>query len=92
MGCQLTGMYSFNCLYGIWYRTCQADQSEPVNKLGLKVFLLLKIALHMKITTLINITQGIDGSARKPALRKDTGYMVEKTYTDITPYLGAFGA
>ena len=38
------------------------------------------------------LTQGIDGSARKPALRKDTGYMVEKTYTDIPPYLGAFGA
>ena len=36
--------------------------------------------------------QGIDGSARKPALRKDTGYTVEKTYTDIPPYLGAFGA
>ena len=39
-----------------------------------------------------NITQGIDGSARKPALRQDTGYMVEKTYLDIAPYLGAFGA
>ena len=38
------------------------------------------------------ITQGIDGSARKPALRKDTGYMVEKTYLDIAPYLGFFGA
>ena len=38
------------------------------------------------------LLQGIDGSARKPALRKDTGYMVEKTYTDIAPYLGAFGA
>ena len=38
------------------------------------------------------VIQGIDGSARKPALRKDTGYMVEKTYTDIPPYLGAFGA
>ena len=35
--------------------------------------------------------KGIDGSARKPALVKDTGYMVEKTY-HITPYLGAFGA
>ena len=34
----------------------------------------------------------IDGSARKPALRQDTGYMVEKTYLDIAPYLGAFGA
>ena len=38
------------------------------------------------------LRQGIDGSARKSTLRKDTGYMVEKTYTDIPPYLGAFGA
>ena len=38
------------------------------------------------------LQQGIDGSARKPALRQDTGYMVEKTYLDIAPYLGAFGA
>ena len=30
----------------------------------------------------------IDGSASKPALRQDTGYMVEKTYPDIAPYLG----
>ena len=37
-------------------------------------------------------TQGIDGSARKPVLIQDTGYMVEKTYHDIAPYLGAFGA
>ena len=34
----------------------------------------------------------VDGSASKPALRQDTGYMVEKTYLDISPYLGAFGA
>ena len=40
----------------------------------------------------LNIIQGIDGSAAKPALRQDTGYMVEKTYLDIAPYLGAFGA
>ena len=39
-----------------------------------------------------NIKQGIvDGSTSKPALRQDTGYMVEKTY-HIAPYLGAFGA
>ena len=39
------------------------------------------------------IKQGmVDGSARKPALRQDTGYMAEKTYLDIAPYLGAFGA
>ena len=36
-------------------------------------------------------TQGmIDGSASKPALRQDTGYMVDKTY-HIAPYFGAFG-
>ena len=34
----------------------------------------------------------VDGSTSKPALRQDTGYMVEKTYHDIAPYLGAFGA
>ena len=34
----------------------------------------------------------VDGSASKPALRQDTGYMVEKPYLDIEPYLGAFGA
>ena len=34
----------------------------------------------------------VDGSVSKPALRQDTGYMVEKTYHDIAPYLGAFGA
>ena len=34
----------------------------------------------------------VDGSASKPALRKDIGYMVEKTYYDIAQYLGAFGA
>ena len=39
------------------------------------------------------VIQGmIDGSARKPALRQDTGYMVEKIYLDIAPYLWAFGA
>ena len=40
----------------------------------------------------ITLGQGIDGSASKPALRQDTGYMVEKTYLDIAPYLVAFGA
>ena len=34
----------------------------------------------------------VDGSASKPAHRQDTSYMVEKTYPDIAPYLGAFGA
>ena len=41
----------------------------------------------------LELLQGmVDGSASKPALRQDTGYMVEKTYPDIAPYLGAFGA
>ena len=35
--------------------------------------------------------QGIDGYARKHALRQDTDYMVEKTYHDIAPYLGFWG-
>ena len=39
------------------------------------------------------IEQGmVDGSASKPALRQDIGFMVEKTYHDIAPYLGGFGA
>ena len=28
----------------------------------------------------------VDGSASKPALRQDPGYMVEKTDYDIAPY------
>ena len=45
------------------------------------------------ILAVSNISQGmVDGSASKTALRQDTGYMVEKTYPDIAPYLGAFGA
>ena len=41
----------------------------------------------------LKLLQGmVDGSAAKPALTQDTGYMVEKTYLDIAPYLGAFGA
>ena len=36
----------------------------------------------------IKYTQGIDGSARKPALIQDTGYMVEKTYHNIWVLLG----
>ena len=40
-----------------------------------------------------NMQQGmVESSASKPALRQDTCYMVEKTYSDIAPYLGAFGS
>ena len=34
----------------------------------------------------------VDGSVSKTALRQDTSYMVEKTYPDIAPSWGAFGA
>ena len=34
----------------------------------------------------------VGGPASKPALRQDTGFMVEITYYDIAQYLGAFGA
>ena len=34
----------------------------------------------------------VDGSASKPEFREDSGNMVDKTYHDIAPYLGAFGA
>ena len=41
----------------------------------------------IKFMWLNNIQGMVDGSASKPALRQDTGYMVEKTYIDIAPYL-----
>ena len=60
----------------------------------------MKISIedHNKFTALyhgvkISLLQGmVDGSASKPVLVQDTGYMVGKTYPDIAPYLGAFGA
>ena len=56
--------------------------------LGLK-----DIACHILTCHPDMLIQGmVDGSASKPALRQDTGYMVEKTYLAIAPYLGAFGA
>ena len=48
--------------------------------------------INSSLASVRKVPQGIDGSARKPSLRQDTGYMVEKTYLDIAPYLGAFGA
>ena len=55
-------------------------------------FSLLNTPAFLRMAMAKQFKQGIDGSARKPALRQDTGYMVEKTYLDIAPYLGAFGA
>ena len=47
---------------------------------------------QIKVTDFNASINGIvDGSASKLALIQDTGYMVEKTYHDIAPYLGAFG-
>ena len=56
------------------------EDLEDINNIVLFVKFLLNIPI-----------QGIDGSARKPALVQDTNYMVEKTY-QIAQYLGAFGA
>ena len=55
---------------------------------------LIKAYFDKCTATLLNTMQQgmVDGSASKPALRQDTGYMVEKTYYDIAQYLGAFGA
>ena len=51
------------------------------------------VTFFNKYELIFLLSQGmVDGSASKPALRQDTGYMVEKTYLDIAPYLGAFGA
>ena len=43
-------------------------------------------------TTTVKVIMKKDGSASKPVLRPDASYMVEKTYHDIAPHLGAFGA
>ena len=53
--------------------------------------------LKLKVQTLVyktgyNIQGMVDGSASKPALRQDTGYMVDKTDLDIALYSGFFGA
>ena len=49
---------------------------------------------HLSVNSITSdVQQGmVDGSASRPALRQDTGFMVEKTYLDIAPYLGALGA
>ena len=65
------------------------------SNLALKVVLLRANyeMLHCNDSFALKYTQEmVDGSERKPVLRQDTGYMVEKTYLDIAPYLGAFGA
>ena len=62
---------------GIWQSSMSSMSSSRSN-------------LNILCTHLILI-QGIDGSARKPALLQISGYMVEKTY-HIAPYLGAFKA
>ena len=48
--------------------------------------------MHTVYGQITNIQGMVDGSARKPALVQDTGYMVKKPYLDIAPYLRTFGA
>ena len=50
------------------------------------------VSLKLVLACTIFIQGIVDGSASKPALRQDTAYIVEKTYHDIAPYLGDFGA
>ena len=65
---------------------------EPHICLSICRLYLLHSLNSLNAYSLNGIKQGmVDGSASKPALRQDTGYMVEKTYHDIAPYLGAFG-
>ena len=57
------------------------------------VLVVVVVEAVVEVVVVIIVIQGmVDGSASKPALRLDTGYIVEKTYLDIAPYLGAFGA
>ena len=58
------------------------------NKIVWKIFKHVFLGQHLLKT----LTQGITGSAPKPTLIQDTGYMIEKTYHDLAPYLVAFGA
>ena len=50
----------------------------------------LNIALLRTVWDLLD--QGTHSMTSNTRDRQDTGYMVEKTYLDITTYLGAFGA
>ena len=52
-----------------------------------------KVISHdfLLISDFKKLLQGmVDSFASKPALRQNTGYMVEETYFDIAPYLGAY--
>ena len=51
----------------------------------------MMLEINIALLSLISLGM-VDGSASKPLLRQDTGYMVEKTSLDIAPYLGACGA
>ena len=53
--------------------------------------------VSIEVLLVLVIVQGlghgiVDGSASKPALRQDTGYMVEKTYTIFGGFWGLFKA
>ena len=64
--------------------------SEYVN-LGTSWVVAISLCYHR--THYLHYLQGmVDGSASKPALRQGTGYMIEKTYLDIAPYLGTFAS
>ena len=68
----------------IYFKLKRSEMAFLFWKSKFRAFAVLSMIQHC--------SQGIDGSARKPALIQDTGYIVEKTYHEIAPYLGAFGA
>ena len=53
-------------------------------------FEMLIVSQQTSVLKRIYIQGMVDGSASKPELRQKL--KVEKTYLDIAPYLGAFGA
>ena len=70
-------------LYGLWY----------LSSLEVSVTDIHTWASQGKANASSALAQGmVVCSASKPALRQDTGFMVEKTYYNIAQYLGAFGA
>ena len=76
----------------LWIFLQKKQNTRGLLKLCVTEFFLLSYSVMILYWDWFVLKQGIDGSARKPALIQDTGYMVEKTYQDIATYLVAFGA
>ena len=87
----------FNILVNIFMKTwLKPKLLEAVNYATSQCWLQFRLIRCSKLWNIFTkpaILQGmVDGSTSKPALRQDTGYLVEKTYYDIAQYLGDFRA